>query len=79
MMRFAEVAMEVEVAKPRNLPDLGAGMTPGRRKANMIFKQARAKVLTDEMLVQYLQLHFPAFNFLVCIGKAARVYCNKKP
>lgn len=46
-MRFAEVAMEVEVARPRPLLDLGTGMTPGRRKANMLFKQAREKILAD--------------------------------
>lgn len=47
VMRFAEVAMEVEVARPRPLIDIGTGMTPGRRKANILFKQAREKILTD--------------------------------
>ncbi|XP_077298174.1 kinesin family member pavarotti [Arctopsyche grandis] len=47
VMRFAEVAMEVEVSRPRALIDIGAGMTPGRRKANLLFKQAREKILSD--------------------------------
>jgi kinesin family member 23 len=46
-MRFAEVAQEVEVARPRPVLDIGAGMTPGRRKANILFKQARDKILTE--------------------------------
>lgn len=46
-MRFAEVAMEVEVTRPKPLMDLNMGMTPGRRKANLIHKQAVSRLCAD--------------------------------
>ncbi|XP_032525649.2 kinesin-like protein KIF23 [Danaus plexippus] len=49
VMRFAEVAAEVEVAKPQ-VTDVGAaiGLMSGRRKANKLFNAARDNILRPE-------------------------------
>ncbi|XP_015598667.1 kinesin-like protein KIF23 [Cephus cinctus] len=43
VMKFAEMTQEVQIAKP-SAPKMDLGYTPGRRQANRIFKEARARL-----------------------------------
>lgn len=72
VMKFAEMTQEVQVARPTPMK-LDYGMTPGRRKANQIFKmavnnmvengQVEAKKLDVDLgLVYSLGPQFPDFN-----------------
>jgi kinesin family protein 23 len=41
VMKFAEITQEVQIARPTPLkPNYDVGLTPGRRKANVLFKNA---------------------------------------
>lgn len=50
VMRFAEMAAEVEVAKPQNIHNIAAsiGLMSGRRKANRLFTTARDNIIRPE-------------------------------
>ncbi|XP_028160099.1 kinesin-like protein KIF23 [Ostrinia furnacalis] len=50
VMRFAEMAAEVEVAKPQNINNVAAsiGLMSGRRKANRLFNTARENIIRPE-------------------------------
>lgn len=50
VMRFAEMASEVEVAKPQNINNVAAaiGLMSGRRKANRLFNTARDNIMRAE-------------------------------
>lgn len=50
VMRFAEMAAEVEVAKPQNINNVAAsiGLMSGRRKANRLFNTARDHIIRPE-------------------------------
>ncbi|KAL7295722.1 hypothetical protein TKK_0011067 [Trichogramma kaykai] len=43
VMKFAEMTQEVQIARP-TVTKLDLGFTPGRRQANKIFKEARARL-----------------------------------
>lgn len=71
-MKFAEMTQEVQIARPTPMK-LDYGMTPGRRKANQIFKMAvnnmvengnnEAKKLDIDIgLVYSLGPKFPEYN-----------------
>lgn len=72
VMKFAEMTQEVQIARPTPMK-LDYGMTPGRRKANQIFKMAvnnmvengaieARKLDIDIGLVYSLGPKFPEFN-----------------
>ncbi|XP_037092090.1 kinesin-like protein KIF23 [Pollicipes pollicipes] len=45
VMKFAELTQEVVVARPADRPlDVGIGLTPGRRKANQILREAQRRL-----------------------------------
>lgn len=71
-MKFAEMTQEVQIARPTPMK-LDYGMTPGRRKANKIFKMAvdkmeengrfeARKLDVDIGLVYSLGPKFPDYN-----------------
>ncbi|XP_043237418.1 kinesin-like protein KIF23 isoform X1 [Amphibalanus amphitrite] len=48
VMKFAELTQEVVVARPADRPlDMGIGLTPGRRKANQILREAQRRLGSD--------------------------------
>ncbi|XP_014219800.1 kinesin-like protein KIF23 [Copidosoma floridanum] len=71
VMKFAEMTQEVQVARP-TVTKLDLGFTPGRRQANKIFKEARARLErehpeaasldVDIGLVYSLGAQFPDFD-----------------
>lgn len=74
-MKFAEMTQEVQVARPTPMKLLDNGYTPGRRKANQIFKMAvhnleemgrrdARKLDVDIGLVYSLGPKFPDYRLL---------------
>lgn len=48
VMKFAEITQDVQIARPTPMkPTLDNGLTPGRRKANQLFRQAMQNLQDD--------------------------------
>lgn len=48
VMKFAEITQEVQIARPTPMkPTMDNGLTPGRRKANQLFRQAMQNLQDD--------------------------------
>lgn len=76
VMKFAEMTQEVQIARPTPMrTHLDFGLTPGRRKANQIFKQAvdnledlgrpEARSLEIDLGLVYSLKSFPRINLTV--------------
>lgn len=53
VMKFAEITQEVQIARPTPMkPTLDMGLTPGRRKANQLYRQAQQNIDTDVRITE---------------------------
>lgn len=73
VMKFAEMSQEVQIARPIVPVRLDYGLTPGRRKANQVFRTAvrqmhedgiNANIPVDVDLVYSLSTDFPSMDIL---------------